>query len=155
MPIEPKIKASASADEQSAKILRSLSHLNDPIVIELLIRIINLIEYFCLQAAENQVNTLFNAIAQSLNNNNRETALFNCLAIPDDDVRLAVVKCLYVVPVDQFDSDEISQICKIIVSCVNIGAGKTELVLSTIYWILTKFVIGDPNEDSENVYKTF
>ena len=31
--------------------------------------------------------------------------------------------------------------------CVNIGAGDTELVLSTIYWILTKFVQGDAEVD--------
>ena len=53
------------------------------------------------------------AISQSLNNNNRETALFNCLNVPDDGVRLAVVKCLFVVPIDQFDSEEINQICMI------------------------------------------
>lgn len=40
-------------------------------------------------------------------------------------------------------------------TCVNIGAGQTELVLSTIYWILTKFVLGDPKESNDNVYKTF
>ena len=41
-------------------------------------------------------------------------------------------------------------------TCVNIGAGQTEFLLSTIYWILTKFVQGDPNEDKgDNVYKTF
>ena len=77
-----------------------MSYLNDPMVIELLIRIINLIEYFCRQAVENTQNVLFQAIAESLNNNDRETALFNCLVIPHDPVRLAVVKCLFVVPVD-------------------------------------------------------
>lgn len=132
-----------------------MTHLNDPIVIELFIRIINLIEYFCRQAVENTENPLFTAIALSLNNNNRETALFNCLAVPDDGVRLAVVKCLFVVPLEQFDTEEITQICQIMTQCVNIGAGQTELVLSTIYWILTKFVTGDTEEGVTNVYKTF
>ena len=82
--------------------------------------------------------------------------MFNCLAIPDDDVKLAVVKCLFVVPVDDFSFPEIEQITKIMGTCSNIGAGQTELVLSTIYWILTKFVLGDAEEEKENnVYKIF
>lgn len=35
-------------------------------------------------------------------------------------------------------------------TCSNIGAGQTELVLSTIYWILTKFVLGDAENPKEN-----
>ena len=42
-------------------------------------------------------------ISDSLNENNREAALFNCLIIPDDDVRLAVVECLFVVPLKEFE----------------------------------------------------
>ena len=34
-------------------------------------------------------------------------------------------------------------------TCKNIGAGNTELVLSTIYWICTKFVIGDPEQNEQ------
>ena len=141
-------------DMVDSSIISSMSHLNDPIVIELFIRIINLIEFFCREAVENTQNKLFEQIAENLNTNNRETALFNCLMVPDDGVRLAVVRCLFVVPEDQFDSEELYQICKIMGSCVNIGAGQTELVLSTIYWILTKLVLGDPKESSDNVYKT-
>jgi hypothetical protein len=30
-------------------------------------------------------------------------------------------------------------------ACTNIGAGKTELVLSTVYWICGRLVVGDPD----------
>jgi len=45
-----------------------------------------------------------------MNNNAREDALFNCLKIPSDLVRLAVVKTLFFVPVSQLDSSEIREI---------------------------------------------
>ena len=60
--------------------------------------------------------------------------------MPDDNVRLAVVKCLYVVPLDQFDEDEIEQIVKTISQCGDISEGQTELVLATVYWICCKLV---------------
>lgn len=114
-------------------IVTSLSNLDDPIVNELFVSIINLMKYFCLEANINKKNNLFDEISDSLNTSNREDALFNCLIIPDDDVRLAVVQCLFVVPLDEFDLEEIGQITKIMSACTNIGAGRTELVLSVIY----------------------
>ena len=84
---------------------------------------------------------MFEEISEALNNNNREEALFNCLIVPDDDVRLAVVQCLSVVALEEFDLEEIGHITKILSQCQNIGAGRTELVLSVIYQICTKFVI--------------
>ena len=65
-------------------------------------------KYFCLEANINLKNDLFDEISYNLNNNNREQALFNCLIIPDDGVRLAVVECLFVVPLDEFEQDEIN-----------------------------------------------
>ena len=43
-----------------------------------------------------------------MNENHREKALFNCLEIPNDEVRLAVVRCLYNVPLTELDDEEIS-----------------------------------------------
>ena len=42
---------------------------------------------------------------------------------------------------------EIAHLTKVMSNCNNIGAGKTENVLSTIYWICTKFVCGDTSVD--------
>lgn len=92
-----------------------MKHLDDPIVSELFISIINLMRFFCLEAEnyEENHNVLFDAVSYSLNQNNREAALFNCLNIPDDNVKLAVVSCLFVVPLDELESDEITQITAI------------------------------------------
>lgn len=119
----------------------------------------------CRQAATKSsqgevVNPIFAQIADVLDSEcNREECLFNCLRIPDDEVRLAVVKCLFVVPITQFSPVELEKITQIMSKCKNISAGKTELVLSTIYWILAKFALGDPDEPDddgeENVNKIF
>ena len=79
--------------------------------------------YFCSEAEDNKVNSLFDATSGSMNENGRETALFNCLKIPDDNVRLAVVECLLVVPLDEFDYGEINIVTNVISTCNNIGAG--------------------------------
>jgi hypothetical protein len=47
-------------------------------------------------------------MSQFLNDNGRETGLFNCLEIPNDDVKLAVVECLNNVPLSEFDNEEIA-----------------------------------------------
>lgn len=83
-------------------------------------------------------NQIFDGISEFLNDNGREEALFKSLAIPNDDVKLAVVKCLFVVPLDELDIEEISQIVKIVEDCNDISSGKTELVLSTVYSIKFK-----------------
>ena len=125
--------------------------------IALLEKIIVLIEFFCRQAVQNTRNDLFKAISKTLNECEREAALLKCLAIPDDGIRVAVVSCLFVVPVRDFSYSEIEQITKIMGACNNIGAGQTELVLSTIYWILTKFVSGSTDNpgDENNIYDLF
>jgi hypothetical protein len=110
------------------------------------VSIIRLIEYFCSEAEANSGNDLFDTTSASLNENRREAALFNCLTIPDDNVRLVVTKCLLVVPLDEYDMEEIRIIVNVIFGCNNIGAGKTEVVISVIFWILTKMVQANPNE---------
>ena len=79
------------------KFLESLQNLEDSLVNELFIAVINLMKYMCLESAVNDKNDYFDVISNSLNKNDRELALFNCLNIDDDQVRLAVVGCLYTI----------------------------------------------------------
>jgi hypothetical protein len=76
----------------------------------------------------------------SLAGHDREKSLFNCLDIPRDNVKLAVVKCLFSVALKQFSDEEIQALVNIIKDMKrNIGAGDTETVLSHIFWIFCKF----------------
>jgi hypothetical protein len=68
----------------------------------------------------------------------REQALFDCLSIPNDDVKLAIVKCLFNVPTDLYEAEEILKLLRVMVQR-NVGAGKTEEVLSHIFWVFCKF----------------
>jgi hypothetical protein len=153
--VPPESEDEESFDEKEEEIkkekaiMASLSHMDDDIVSELFISIINLITYFCLEAenyADNK-NKIFDGISSDLNDNGREASLFASLGMPNDDVKLAVVKCLFVVPLDELDIDEISKIVAIVSQCQNIGAGKTELVLSTVYWIFFKLAHGPIDEE--------
>lgn len=125
--VRNKGKNDEDAEEHQATkeeiIEQSLIHLDDQIIKDLCISIIKLMRYFCSEAEDNKVNSLFDATSGSMNENGREAALFNCLKIPDDNVRLAVVECLLVVPLDEFDFGEISIVTNVISTCTNIGAG--------------------------------
>jgi hypothetical protein len=50
---------------------------------------------------------IFKDVSGRLNDCNREAALFECLEVPNDEVKLAVVECLNNVPLEEFDNDEI------------------------------------------------
>ena len=87
-----------------------------------------------------------------LNEANREVALFNCLEIPNDEVRLAVVECLFNVPLNEIDSEEIDQILRLLPS-QNVGAGKAEFVLAKIFDLFTKMV-KDTDSQASIQFKT-
>ena len=80
------------------------------------ISIITLTEFICREAGSNTSNDLFYEISNAMNDNEeceREQALFNCLEVPDDDVKLAVVRCLFAINSEGFEVNEIAQICNV------------------------------------------
>lgn len=116
---------------------------------ELFIAIIKLINFFC-EESEKTGSSVFEEVSLSLNDASREAALFNCLEVPNDDVKLAVVECLNNVPLSEFDTEEIATIIRLLSQCKNIGAGKTELVLAKIFWIITKLCKDKEEESGKN-----
>lgn len=95
------------------------------------------------------------AVCTRLNGADREEALFRVLVIPNDDVRLAVVHCLYYVPINEIDGGEIDKLLKMM-SPQNVGAGKTELVLAVVYNILSNLISDTSKKASETttLFKT-
>lgn len=81
--------------------------------------------------------------------------MFRVLVVPNDDVRLAVVNCLYYVPIDEIDGSEIDKLLKMM-SPQNVGAGKTELVLAVVYKILSNLISDTQKKSSETttLFKT-
>ena len=85
----------------------------------------------------------------------RENALFQCLKVPDDPVKVTTVECLFTINIDELDTNEISQIVSAMAQIPDISVGEAEIVLSTIYWIQTKFVQGDIEKaDSVKIFQT-
>ena len=66
----------------------------------------------CCLEAERKNNDYFDKVSDFLNKNGREDALFNCLVVNNDDVKLAVAGCLLVIPEDELEAEEISKICR-------------------------------------------
>jgi hypothetical protein len=62
------------------------------------------------------------------------------LSIYNDDLKLAIVNILNATPVDQFQYKESTQLAAILKDYKNVGTGKNEEVLGTIFLILTKYV---------------
>jgi hypothetical protein len=90
---------------------------------------------------QNLAYTLFQGISDVLNESQREKFLFDCLEVPNEEVKLALVSCINQVPLRELDIDEIHYLMKAVNDSKNIGAGKTEFILSTILWIFTKLIL--------------
>lgn len=82
--------------------------------------------------------TIMEDVSKALNENQRESYLFECLEVPNDDVKLSVVECLNKVPMNELETDEIGHLVRMLGSYKNLGAGRTEEVLAKIFWILIK-----------------
>lgn len=121
----------------------SLSDLSNPLMHQLFIAIIEIIQLMSEDASntQNLAYTLFQGISDVLNESQREKFLFDCLEVPNEEVKLALVSCINQVPLRELDIDEIHYLMKAVNDSKNIGAGKTEFILSTILWIFTKLIL--------------
>ena len=61
---------------------------------------------------------------------------------------------MFNVPLNELDVEEIGKLLRIM-EAQNIGAGKTEIVLSTIFWILTKMLKDTESDASRNFKSKF
>lgn len=95
--------------------------LHNPKIQKLFISIVNLIGI--ISEKSNEGIDPFEKASMALNECQRETLLFSCLQIPSDDVKLAVVKCLYNVKIEEFDKEEINTLVDMIKTYKNVGAG--------------------------------
>lgn len=96
----------------------------------------------------------YDKVCDKMDGANREAALFNCLKIPSDDVKLAVVNCLYYVPVAQIDRTEYRELFSQMYKIENIGVGQIELVLSKIFMVFCK-ILGDTSMAAKDSVDTF
>ena len=135
-----------------------ISSLTNKFLHELFVSIIDLIRFFSEKSVEENtqspvIQEICKQVSNTLNSNNREEHLFNCLEIPNDSVKLAVVKCLDKIPIEEIDIEETGHIVRILGNYKNLGVGRTEEVLSQVFLLLNKLVM-DPEkgEDFRNKF---
>lgn len=140
----------ATSSTQKENIDMSDQH--NSLMNDLLISIINLIELICKEAARKvkKTHVYFKEISDNLNENDREKFLFNCFSIPNDKVKLALVNCILQVPLRELDIEEINYLMKVISESKNIGAGKAEEIISTIFRIFINLVVDIENPASSS-----
>ncbi|KRX00764.1 hypothetical protein PPERSA_03024 [Pseudocohnilembus persalinus] len=143
-------------DQKYEKICRTVFNISGKIPLknmkfdimhDLFVEIIKIIKYFSLKAVDKNLENI-QKVSQLLNDSGRESYLFNCLMVPSDKVRLQIVSCLMAVEINQWDSQEISQILQICTQYKNLGAGETEKVLSNIFMIVARFLKCTKNKNS-------
>ena len=91
-------------------------------------------------------------VLDHLDDQRREQRLFDCLAVPNDDVRLCAIKCLGETPVGQFDASEISKLVHIMLTMNggDITAGETEYVLGNGFHLLTRLLLSVDGDQPRN-----
>jgi hypothetical protein len=91
-------------------------------------------------------------VLDSLDDHRREQRLFDCLAVPNDDVRLCSIRCLGETPVGQFDATEISKLVHILLTMNggDITAGETEYVLGEGFHLLTRLLLSVDGPEPRN-----
>lgn len=92
---------------------------------------------------------MFEEVNQACDNCGRVEILFNLLKVNNDDVRLAVVECLYNTELKHFKTAEIGRMVLLLGAYKNPTAGKTEIVLGKLLWVFSKMVLEEIEEVGE------
>jgi hypothetical protein len=103
--------------------------------------IIELFEYFMTTPDE----PLCEVVNEALNGSQREMVLLQLLEIPDDGLRIAVMRCISKVPLGQIENDEMNLLVKMLSDTRNIAAGENERILSDVVHQLIRLAQDGPN----------
>lgn len=80
---------------------------------ELFISITNLMKFFGKNSSnKSNIKLLCSDICSEMNKFNRDKTLSNLLKVPNEDVKLSVVKCFYSINVEELEQEELSLIYK-------------------------------------------
>lgn len=114
-----------------------LEAMGNPVIHRLFIAILKLITFVSKHANNpGPIQEKCSVYADILNENGRETILFNCLRIPNDELKLAIARCLDEVSITQIEIDELAYFSRLLASYKNLGAGKTEEVFIFVIFFL-------------------
>lgn len=90
----------------------------------------------------NRLHPAFNALNVHLNDNGRERIVFNCLNVPDANVRLCAAGCISEVPTDMLDEAEVEALTRIFLESRSyMTNGDNERVVGKLLDIMTRLAV--------------
>jgi hypothetical protein len=156
---KPKYRTACSIVEalgqssMNMKVAVIFSNLTSGVMHKMFISILKFITFFERNSRKplSSVQQICQQISKDLNDLDRDNTLTKCLVIPSDEVRKAAVECLYYVNVNELDENEIRSLYSQIQN-VNLVAGDIEIIVATIFIILTK-TFRHFKKDPKNCFK--
>jgi len=143
----------SAAEEEGAKI-PALNQLSNTMVCEAFLGIIELVAFFAQVQEEGQEDSNRKLVSQAMETANREQVLLRLLLVPSDEIKLAVMKCITTMPVDQIEPEEMGMVIKAISNTRNVGEGKAEEVLAKLVVLLGRLV-QDTKKPGREFRKTY
>jgi len=102
---------------------------------------------------EKKLLKTFERVCKELDAKNREDRLFLVMnKIKNDKVKAQVMEALYNVNLDELSIEEVETLIKKL-EVPNISAGNTEIILASIFWILTKLILDKKANSAEEFRK--
>ena len=118
-----------------------LRYMDSKIINELYISLINLMSFFGENSRNNSsIGYICKDIASEMNKLNRDEGLANALILPNEDVKLSVVKCYYAINVEELEPEEIASIYRQL-GYISTIAGKFQTIIAIIFLILNKWFL--------------
>jgi hypothetical protein len=138
-----------NATSMLVQLQNAIPFSNDPAFVNLARAICKVIYYYTYHSCDDsdpEVKKICIFTCDKLNEMNRDVVLFKCLEIPNDKLKMIIVKILNAVNPEQYEEAEQKRLWSILKEHKNVGAGKNEIVIGTIFLILTKIrqYIEDP-----------
>ena len=135
------LRAAAHMSGKQKELKIRMNQVTNPIMHRLIVSVLHVVSWYCSEGSSARARPHVVGILTKLDENNRDALVFGCLACPADEVRLAAVRCLNEVPMDQLGEEEIRILVKSIQERRNISMGDAEVIISDAYSLLTKLTL--------------
>ncbi|CAJ1351610.1 unnamed protein product, partial [Effrenium voratum] len=128
--------------------------LENDLVTNAMVGIVSLVEFFAAEDDSIEDDQARQLVNDAMNIQGRETILLKLLVIPNDDLKLIVMRCLSKVPLSQIEPDEMGAIVKCLSDVKNIGEGRTEEMLALVVRQLQRLLLA-PGETGQQFRSGF
>lgn len=118
-----------------------LPYMNSDIINNLIISITRLMSFFGQNSQiASPIQKKCKDICQEMDNLKRDAALTNCLLLPNEDVKLSTVECLFSIEVEQLEPEELASIYKQLSFLASIN-GKMIKIVAIIFILMNKWFL--------------